>query len=1173
MSIVQSGTPYLALLLASAIACLPSTAAAQNVTGTLAGTIVDEQGSLIPGASITVINELTADSRATVSDDQGNFQVTNLPPGTYTVRVEMANFRTAERTKNVLSAAERLSIGSLTLQVGGVGEVVTVESSGTHVNTAETQHSGLITSRQIEQIQVRSRDVTSLMRLVPGVRYEDNVEAMGDSFGTLIPHVGGQRRDWNTVMIDGVLGNEIGQANRLAQAINLDSIAEIKILLNTYRAEYGRTGGGQVQIISKSGGSQYAGNLYYYGRHEKLNANNFFNNRANRAAPRYRFNTYGANLGGPVPATKNLFFFYSLEAPITERAGSLLSWTMPTDAERRGDFSQTLDSAGRLIVIRDPLTGQPFPGNIIPADRINRNGQALLNLLPGATVFDRGVTLGNYNHQTQEIADNPRRNQVARVDWRPSANDSFYFTFKDWFSDQRGVGGAGGVTAGPAAWGWFQAHYLNTDRGGSANYTKIIRSNLINEAAFGIRAQTEQFHPLSEAEWDRAGRANAGYTLGQFHPELNPRNVLPKVTFNVTNPPNFTFDNRLAETGAPWLFSFRNDLTWVKGSHTFKGGMYWERLHNSEGKGGVGAGPWAGQFNFTVDTANPFDANHSFANALLGSFRDYTEIDAFPEVQSRRTLVEWYFQDTWKASQRVTLDLGMRFLYYQPWYTQLRAAAFVPELYDPAQAPRLYQPTRVNNVNLAIDPVTGETRPNIFVGSFVPGTGDPYNGMVTNDDPNYPRGFRDTQGIEPQPRIGLAWDINGDGKTALHTSAGLYYNAHITARSMDSAANNPPAVNTPSIFYGTMDTLFQGAAFTLRPSNVFGLERDAKTPRSYNYSVGIQRELGWGTVVDVTYSGSVTRNLEVVRNINVVPDGARFLDINPQNRDPRNTANPLPAEFLRPYRGYQDINIRSHFGTSDYNGLQIQLNRRYIRGLQFAVAYSFGKTRGIADEDEAAISFVRPIDDWNYAPYASSQTHNLVFNYTWDLPPLSSMWNNALIKGIFDNWQLSGENAFVSGDWSPIILATTDTFDFTGGDGGTGTDIGGGVRTVRPVVNGDLAGGDRNATPDAPGSWINWAAVARPAGRGDFGNAKRNAFQLPAIINWNLSFFKNFPVGGRRKVQLRWEIYNLLNQTQFLTLDNTARFDTAGVQVNQNFGKATAARNPRIMQGALRFTF
>jgi Carboxypeptidase regulatory-like domain/TonB-dependent Receptor Plug Domain len=1162
---------------------LAAGAAAQNVTGTISGTVADEQKQVIPGATVTVINEATNDTRVVTTGATGDFHATNLPPGTYTVRVEMASFRTAERTRIVLSAAERLSVGTLTLQIGSLGETVTVESSGTQVNPAETQHSGLITSTQIEQIQVRSRDVTSLMRLVPGVRYEDNVEAMGDSFGTLIPHVGGQRRDWNTVMVDGVLGNEIGQANRLAQTINLDAIAEVKILLNTYRAEYGRTGGGQVQIITKSGGSRYAGNLYYYGRNEDLNANNFFNNRAGRPTPRYRFNTYGGNLGGPVPAVKNLFFFYSLEAPITERPGNLLSWTMPTELERQGNFSQTLDSAGRPIFIRDPRSSAPcsattggagcFANNIIPPELINPNGRALLNLLPRPTLFDRGFTSGQFNHQTQAIADNPRRNQILRVDWRPTNNDSLYFTYKDWFSDQRGVGGAGGVTAGPAAWGWFQAHYLNTDRGGSANYTKIIRSTLINEAAFGIRQQTEQFHPLSDADWDLASKANAGYTLGQFHPELNPRGVLPKVTFGGSNPPNFTFDNRLAEKGVPWLFSFRDDMTWLKGNHSFKAGVYWERLHNSEGKGGVGAGPWAGQFNFTVDTANPFDTNYTFANALMGAFRDYTEIDAFPEVQSRRTLVEWYVQDTWKVSPTVTLDLGMRFLYYQPWYTQLPAAVFVPERYDPARAPRMYEPARINNVNVALDPVTGQVRPNIFVGSFVPNTGDPYNGMVTNADPDYPKGFRDTQGIEPQPRLGLAWDIFGDGKTALHTSAGVYYNAHITARSMDSAANNPPAVNTPSVFYGTMDTLLAGAAFSSRPSNVFGLERDAPTPRSYNYSIGIQREIGWKTVIDVTYAGSVGRHLEVVRNINVVPDGARYLDVNPQNRDPRNPASPLPAEFLRPYRGYQDINIRSHFGTSDYNGLQIQLNRRYIRGLQFSAAYTFAKTRGIADEDEAAISWVRPIDDWNYAPYASSQAHSFVLNYTWDIPGLSSKWNNMLVRAVFDNWQLSGENAWVSGDWTPVFLATTDNFDFTGGDGGMGNDIGGGVRTVRPRVNGDVTSGDQNATPDAAGSWLNWDAFARPSGRGDYGNAARNVFQLPMIQNWNLSFFKNFPLGGERRLQFRWEIYNLLNHTQFSTVDNTARFDAAGVQVNQQFGKATAARNPRIMQGAIRFTF
>jgi hypothetical protein len=444
--------------------------------------------------------------------------------------------------------------------------------------------------------------------------------------------------------------------------------------------------------------------------------------------------------------------------------------------------------------------------------------------------------------------------------------------------------------------------------------------------------------------------------------------------------------------------------------------------------------------------------------------------------------------------------------------------------------------------------------------------------MVLNTDSGYPRSFRDNQGIHAEPRVGMAWDIFGDGRTALHASGGVYHNAHITARSMDSAANNPPAVNTPSIIYGTMDTLLTQAAFSNRPSNAFGLERDAKTPTSYNWSLGLQRDLGWGTVVDVTYAGSTTRHLEVVENINVVPDGARYLDVNPQNRDPRNVNNPKPSEFLRPYLGYQDINFRSHFGTSDYNALQVQVNRRYIRGLQFAVAYTFGKTRGIADEDEAAISAVRPVDSWNYAPYASSQTHNLVINYTWDIPKASALWDNALIRTVFDNWQMSGENAFVSGDWSGVILTTTINFDFTGGDGGTGSDIGGGVRTVRPRVVGDVSGGG-DATPGSPGSWIDPSAFAMPSGRGDYGDAGRNIFQLPGINNWNLSFFKNFPVGGKRRLQFRWEIYNLLNQTQWMTIDNTLRYDAAGSQVNAQFGKATAARNSRIMQGAIRFTF
>ena len=987
---------------AATVILLPCSAAAQAVSGVISGNVADPQGQVIPGATLTIVSEATNDARVTVSDGNGGFQVTNLQPGSYTVRVEMPSFRTLERKNVVLSAGERLSVGTLTLDIGSLGETVVVEARGTQVNVAETQHSGLITSKQIEQVQVLGRDVTSIMRLLPGVRYENTVDSLGMSFGTSVPNVGGARRDWSNVIVDGVVSNEVGNSGLMAQQINLDAIAEVRVLLNSYRAEYGRAGGGQVQIVSKSGTSNYHGNLYYYGRNEALNATDFFVNRANAQKPRYRFNTYGANLGGPVPKLdKKVFFFYSLEAPLVSRPGPLRNWMMPTDREMQGDFSQTLDSQGRLINIKDPLregacnavSGGPgcFPGNIIPANRINSNGRALLNMLPRANNFDRTFTQGQFNYSTQENADNPKMNNVVRVDWRPTSNDSLYFTFKDWYSDQRGSE----ITAGPNKWGFFNTHYLNTDRGVSANYAKIIRANLVLDSDFGTRQQTEQFYPLTEGDWERINRANVGFTLGQFHPELNPRNVVPKVSFGTAaTAPNFTFDNRLVDQGEAWLTSFRTNLTWIKGNHSIKTGYYFELSQNSEGNGGVGAGPWAGQFTFNTDTNNPWDTNYNFANALIGSFQNYTEIDAFSEVIGKRYISEFYVQDTWKVNMRLTFDYGLRFLWYTPWYSTQPAAVFVPERYDPARAPRLYQPARINNVNVAFDPVTGVTLPNVFVGTFVPGTGDRYNGMVTNADPNYPKGFRDSQGIEPEPRLGLAWDLTGDGKTAVHSSVGLYHNPHVNANGMDAMARNPPAQNTPSIIYGTMDTLLAAGAqgaFSNRPSDVFGIQRDAKTPKSYNYSVGIQRDIGWGTVIDVTYAGFQMRNGEMATSINTVPDQARFVDINPQNANPQNPTTAKPNEFLRPYLGYQNITIREHIGEASYNSVQVQANRRYINGLQFAVAYTYGKTEGDGTGgDPPAYNTVRPGDAWNVGPISSTQQHALVVNYTWDVPNGSS---------------------------------------------------------------------------------------------------------------------------------------------------------------------------------------
>jgi hypothetical protein len=359
-----------------------------------------------------------------------------------------------------------------------------------------------------------------------------------------------------------------------------------------------------------------------------------------------------------------------------------------------------------------------------------------------------------------------------------------------------------------------------------------------------------------------------------------------------------------------------------------------------------------------------------------------------------------------------------------------------------------------------------------------------------------------------------------------------------------------------------MDTLLAAGAqgaFSNRPSDVFGIERDAKTPKSYNYSAGIQRELGWGTVLDVTYAGFQMRNGEMSMNINPVPDGAKFLDVHPENRNPQNVNNPKPNEFLRPYLGYQNITIRSHFGTAHYNSMQVQLNRRYINGLQFAVAYTLAKTFGNGD----TYSPLRPDGSWNDAPDSATQLHNLVVNYTWDVPNGSRMWNNLLMRGLLDGWQVSGDTALVSGDWSGVSTSTTDNVDFTGGDGGT-----------RARISGDvMCTSNCDPAPGGTGSYLNAAAFSRLTGRGDIGNAPRTVFRLPKIVNSNISAFKNFAIGGGRRIQFRWEMYNVFNHTQWSSINTNAQFNPAGEQVNANFGKATAARDPRIMQGAIRFTF
>jgi hypothetical protein len=483
-------------------------------------------------------------------------------------------------------------------------------------------------------------------------------------------------------------------------------------------------------------------------------------------------------------------------------------------------------------------------------------------------------------------------------------------------------------------------------------------------------------------------------------------------------------------------------------------------------------------------------------------------------------------------------------------------AALALERYDPAQAPALFRPVLSGGRRMGFNPVTGTVVDPVLIGAFVPGSGSLTNGMVEGTDTTYPSGFVQQENILPEPRIGLAYDPFGDSKTAIHAGFGLFHNTRAVGQPYVLAARgNPPRQFTPVAYYGNMDTFLNAPGF-LSPTSVFSFEKDMKTPGIFNLTFGVQRDVGFGTVVKASYVGALGRHLLQARDLNVVPYGARFL---PENADPSNPAVPLSDNYFRPYPGYGSIRYYEMAGNSSYNALQVMVNRRYSRGLQLGAAYTWSKSMGYGSTDLDVLATYQNHRTWHYGKTSFDQTHNLVLNYIWDLPRGSRLAPNAFTRLVLDNWQVSGVTAFVSGTPSGVGFTTTDNIDITGGGDG-----------ARITVTGkaQLPYGERQFS-----RWFDPTVFARTP-RGSFGNAPKDVFRGPGVNNWDISLFKKFPLDGeQRYLQLRWEMYNAFNHTQYAGVDATARFDTAGRQVNTRFGEVISSRLPRVMQGSLRLTF
>jgi hypothetical protein len=1160
----MSTSSRLAAWCAAILLCLP--AGAQQTTGTISGSVTDSTGSVMAGVTVRLTSESTKATREATTGADGNFEFPAIGAGHYLLTARHAGFKTAQRADIELTPNQSLAIGAIVLDVGEVSESVTVKANAATVQTASGERSGVITSDEVENLTVINRDFATLVALLPGVvDSPGTAEVQGFSGGATF-NVGGNRSNANSITIDGgsIENSNGGNGNNF---VSMDSIQAVRIVTSNYQAEFGRKPGAGIMAVTKGGTTSFHGAGYWYYRHEWMNANQFFNNRQGLPQTPRRVQTPGFNIGGPayIPGKFNsnknrLFFFASLEFIRERRPQDIRNLTVPTDLEIQGDFSKSVNSSGARPTINDPLTNKtPFPGNVIPSNRINPAGQAYLKLLPRPNVADVATAKFAYNFQTQESLNIPKVSHSFRVDYIVDDKTTVWLKYNFWREDQQGWA----VSAGNSNWGWMPSHYANHTHAPVLALTRILSPRMVLEASARLTRWIEDGSALNDSDYDRLNRQKSDANIPQFWPGNNPHNLVPNATFSgvISNSPNTSLNARFPLRGAETPVFTDATLTNTRGSHVMKYGLYVERWSAVKGE----QGNWNGTVDFSTDSSNPGDANHPFANALLGNFKSYTESSTRPPLYEGTTSLETFVQDSWKVTRKLTIDLGARIGWSQPWHSLRRQeAGFLPGLWDPKKAIKLMVPIRVGTTRFAQDPITGQQYPATVIGAITPNTGDPYNGTINLlTDNSYPQGLRNNSGIRIAPRFGFAYDPTGKGKMAIRGGFGVFYEMHEKDLWGYHIELDPPNQLSPQIFYGNLGSFINTSGF-LFPSSTHGMTPNRNLARTMSYSFGVQRNMGAGVIVDASYVGTLGRHLLAQENLNSIAANTTNL---PFAQDPSNPGNALASQYLRPYLGYGDILYYDYVANSSYHSLQVTANRRFMKHLSGGVAWTWSKAMDYADNDTTNLSTLVSARVWNYGLAGFDRTHILKGNWIYELPKGSRLlpktkgvaWTS---HALLDGWQISGIVTMMSGAPQSVSLSLSS--------GNANNWSGSPTDAARPNLVGNpvLPKDERTFALN-----VNPAAFALPAS-GTLGNAAKATFRGPGRNNWDVSTFKNFMLTERLRAQFRLEAYNLFNHTQFTTLDTTIKFANAtGVLQPTTFGQFTAAGLSRRMQAAFRVNF
>ena len=1122
-----------------------------QTTGQITGAVRDNTGAVIPGAEVAVTNVATGTPSKTTTNSAGEYLVAGLGAGTYNIEITAKGFKKSAVNGVVLRVAEKARADA-TLDVGEITTEVTVAGEGiAQVETQSSEVSGTVNGRQITQMVLNGRNFTQLATLVPGVSNQTGQdEGTVGVYGNVAMAINGGRTEYNNWELDGGDNMDNGSNSTLNVYPNVDAIAEFKVLTSNYGAQYGRNSSGTIESVIKSGTKQFHGDLFEFVRNEDFNARNFFDT----SRPEYRKNDWGYTIGGPlfIPGVFNktkdkTFFFWSEEWRRELVPGETFNSQEPSVQERTGNFS---DVCPGTDCPKNPVTGQPFPGNNVP---ISPAAQIMMNAMippPNAgsgaqSFFDAAPATPTH-----------WREELLRVDHNFTDN---WRVFAHYIHD------SWNTVVPNALWGNGTSFpTVNTTFVGPGTSTVFhLATNasptLLNEFQWSYTAD----HIFLNAIGPAAAPPPANFPMGSlFNNGFG--GLLPAISINNNNSYGGGFS---ADSGYfPWnnanpTYTYRDQLTKISGNHNMYFGAYVVLAEKNEQNS-----PYLqGVLNFDA-TNTVVSTGNAFADFLTGRIASYQQTNAKLKYYNRYKIVEPYFQDDWHVTRKLTLNLGLRLSMFGTYHEKYKQAYnFETSAYSAASAPQID----------VTGSITGQA------GALVPGVGNPFDGMVQCGANGLPSGCLKGHLFNPAPRVGFAYDPFGDGKWAVRGGWGVFFeHTNGNEGNTESLEGSPPLVQNATQFniIGYQNIGAGGLAFPLNPN---AIPTTAIWPYVQQWNVGVQHEFWKNIVADVSYVGSKGTHLTLQSNLNqVLPTPASdnpfssgqpitngecsSLTVNGkaltgQTLTNLNIACGVSPNPFRPFPGLGNITQLTDMANSIYNAMQVSVRRTYGR-LQTSVAYTWSHSiDDSSDRYDGAF-----VDSYNYALNRASsnfdQRHLLNISYSYDLPFFSKP---GLTSKVLGGWQLTGLVTFQTGT----------PFNISNGKFGDNAGVGNGVGTgSRPDVI-----SSSNAPPVVNVSGItgpllyNPNAFAQPTGL-TFGDLGRNALNNPQRTQFDMGLFKRFAVSESREFEFRAEAFNIFNHTQWNGI-HTHDSCYGDCVATSNFLHPSGAHNPRILQLGAKFIF